>query len=108
MSTATLTWTDPTTRTDGTPLAPSDIAGVDIYDTGTGTYLTGLLAVGQHTFTVVVRDTSGHSSAIVQCCDRHGTADAGESDCGCRFGRDAEPLEAPPSAVTNLAAALTP
>jgi hypothetical protein len=76
MSTATLTWTNPTTRTDGTALALTDIASVGIYDNGvlfatqtsgpTGpptTFTTGVLAVGSHSFTVVVNDTTGHSSA---------------------------------------------
>jgi len=77
MSTATLTWTLPTTRVDNTPLAPGDIAQVDIYDTssptpdvpifslaGGGTsYTTDVLAVGVHNFWVAVQDTTGHRSA---------------------------------------------
>ena len=75
MSTATLTWTVPTTRTDGSALAPGDIAGIDVFDdaspgsaigtvAGAGTnFVTGVLSVGIHNFTVIVRDTTGHSSA---------------------------------------------
>jgi len=77
MATATLKWTDPTTRTDGSALAPTDIAGVDIFDTaapnpdilighvlgGVGTFTTDTLTVGDHAFTVVVTDTAGHKSA---------------------------------------------
>jgi hypothetical protein len=78
VSTATLIWTNPTKRTDDVALPADEIASVDIYDdvqdgfgpqiigsvSGPGTsYTTGVLAVGQHVFTVVVRDTTGHSSA---------------------------------------------
>ena len=78
MTTATLSWIDPTTRTDGTTLDPSEIATIDILDdigdgkgpqkigtvTGAGTsFTTGTLAVATHTFTAIVNDTTGHSSA---------------------------------------------
>jgi hypothetical protein len=77
MATASLTWTVPTLRTDGTPLAPTEVAGADVYDTASttptvpigsvtgalGGFVTGLLAVGPHVFTVVTRDTTGHASA---------------------------------------------
>ncbi len=75
MSTATLTWTPPTTRTDGTPLTPDQIANATIFDdaatppmigTVTGaasTFMTPVLSVGIHNFTVVTNDTTGHSSA---------------------------------------------
>ena len=77
MSTVTLKWTDPTTRVDGSALAPTEIASIDIFDTaastptvpignilgGVGTFTTGVLSVGDHTFTVVVNDTTGHKSA---------------------------------------------
>ncbi len=77
MATSTLTWTAPTTRTDGTPLTPDQIAGADIYDSASltptmpignvvgaaGTFMTAVLSVGIHNFTVVTRDTTGHSSA---------------------------------------------
>lgn len=76
MSTATLTWVNPTARTDGTALAPADIASVDVFDSAspgpaigsvkggdTVTFTTDVIAVGDHTFTVVVNDTTGHKSA---------------------------------------------
>lgn len=75
MSTATLKWTNPTTRTDGTPLAATDIASTDIFDSaspggpigtvpgGATTFTTDTLSVGDHAFTVVVQDTTGHRSA---------------------------------------------
>lgn len=77
MSTVALSWTLPTTRVDGTPLAPTDIASVDVFDSGSATpgtpignapgpavtFVSGVLSVGAHGFTVVVNDTSGHSSA---------------------------------------------
>lgn len=77
MYTATLTWINPTTRVDGSPLAPGDIATINIYDDasptpdtpigsvpgGTTTFTTGTLTVGNHDFTVEAVDTSGHSSA---------------------------------------------
>src|SRR5215831_3677674 len=72
----TLTWTPPTTRTDSSALAATSIAGADIFDScpcippvpvpqpigtvigATGTFKTGQLAPGAHTFTVITRDTS--------------------------------------------------
>jgi hypothetical protein len=73
MATATLTWTNPTTRVDGSPLAASDIAHVEIFDMttsgstsfgfGTSPFTTPVLNVGDHAFTVVVTDTTGHSSS---------------------------------------------
>lgn len=85
MATVTLTWTDPTTREPdpanpgvNPPLAPSEIASVDIFDDaasnpaipignvpGTGTtFTTDILSVGTHHFTAVVNDTTGHKSAM--------------------------------------------
>lgn len=78
MSTAALLWTNPTTRTDGTTLSPDEIASVDVFDdvgdgngaqaignvTGAGTsFSTPTLAVGNHAFSVVINDTTGHKSA---------------------------------------------
>ncbi len=76
VTTAALKWTNPTTRVDGSALAPSDIASIDIFDTASpgapignvvggtpaSTFVTGVLAVGAHSFTVVVIDTAGHKS----------------------------------------------
>lgn len=78
MSTATLVWTVPTTRTDGTPLSAAEIDHQDIFDsaadnpntpigtvTGAGnTFTTGVLTTGTHNFTVTVTDTTGHTSAM--------------------------------------------
>ena len=103
MSTATLTWVLPTTRTDGSALAPSEIASVEIFDavngaaaveigTDTGpmtTFTTGLLVGGSHVFTVVVVDTAGDMSAASAPATL------------------AVP-EAPPSPATNLVATLNP
>lgn len=77
MSTATLTWTLPTTRTDGSSLGPTEIASVLVFDAvngaaigqigsvpGPGTrFTTGSLVGGTHVFTVVVVDTNGDDSA---------------------------------------------
>jgi len=78
MSTATLSWTVPTTRTDGSPFTPDQVMEIDVFDMsdavpvntligtvpGAGTsFVTGVLDVGNHSFTVIVRDTTGHSSA---------------------------------------------
>jgi len=81
MSTATLNWTVPTLRVDGSPLTPDQVLEIDIFDSpdttanppinnligtvpGAGsTFTTQVLDVGVHNFTVVVRDTTGHSSA---------------------------------------------
>lgn len=98
MSTATLTWTVPTTRTDGTPLSAAEIAMITIFDagvqigtvTGAGsTFTTGVLTVGDHVFTVTVTDTTGHVSALSNAVTVTVVA-----------------VLAPPSAVTNLAAVL--
>ena len=78
MSTATLTWTIPITRTDGTPLAPSDVASVSVYEVCTAptpavaiavlpgspvTFTTDTLSPGVHDYTVVVTDVQGNASA---------------------------------------------
>ena len=74
VTTVALKWTNPTTRVDGSPLAPADIASVDVFDTatpgapigsvtgGASSFVSGVLAVGDHSFTVVVTDTAGHKS----------------------------------------------
>lgn len=103
MTTATLRWTDPVTRVDGSVLASADIAFVDVSDThsdgsvelvgsvlpGVNAFTTGALSVGDHAFTLVVRDTSGHSSA------RSNVATV-----------TVAPTLADPSAVTDLTAVL--
>jgi hypothetical protein len=77
MATVTLTFTDPTTRMDGSALPPASIASVDIFDSVDGnrasqigtvqttglTFTTGVISAGVHAFTAVVNDTTGHSSA---------------------------------------------
>lgn len=78
MSRAQLSFDLPTTRTDGSELSQDEIASTDVFDdvgdgngpqkigsiTGAGTsFATGTLAVGNHAFTVVVNDTTGHKSA---------------------------------------------
>lgn len=72
MSTVTLKWTDPTTRVDGSALAPTDIAGIDLFEgttkagtvaAGVQTFTTGDLPPGEYNFTAVVNDTTGHASA---------------------------------------------
>jgi kumamolisin len=68
---ATLRWTVPTVRTDGTALPAGQVAGADIYDGATpignvtgavAVFVTGALTPGSHTFTVVTRDTDGGKS----------------------------------------------
>lgn len=77
MSRVQLSFTDPIARVDGTALNSSEIASIDIFDsaaadpstpigsvTGAGvSFITDTLSVGDHVFTAVVRDTTGHSSA---------------------------------------------
>ena len=105
MATATLTWTPPATRTDGTVLTPDQIAGADIFDSASstpttpvgsvsgasGSFTTDTLAVGVHNFTVITRDTTGHSSAASNMASVTVPA-----------------VLANPSAVTDLAAVLNP
>lgn len=72
MSTLTITWVLPTVRSDGSPLALSEIASVSIFDMGASnpsvpvsvipsavTSATIDPVVGDHGFTVVVTDTAG-------------------------------------------------
>jgi hypothetical protein len=108
MSTVTLNWDDPTVRADTppTPLPPTEIAFVDIFDTSTvdpsnpkigsvpgagTTFLTNTLAVGFHNFTVVVQDTTGHRSAASNV-----------------FSCEIKSTLAPPAAVTNLTGTINP
>jgi hypothetical protein len=80
MSKVALTWIDPTTRADAaaTPLSPTDIDHIDIYDAVDGAasakiasvhgaataFTTADLAPGSvHVFDVVVVDVQGNSSA---------------------------------------------
>lgn len=77
MATVTLKWTDPTVRTDGVALAPGELVSLDIFDTaapnpdilignvlaGVLTFTTATLTVGDHVFTVVAKDSTGHKSA---------------------------------------------
>jgi hypothetical protein len=105
MSTATLNWTAPTTRTDGTPLSPSEIASFNIFDAigietsnqiGTvagniTTFTTGSLVTGTHNFTVVVVDTTGHMSAASNVASVMVPV-----------------VLAAPSAITDLTAVITP
>jgi hypothetical protein len=105
MATATLTWTPPTSRTDGTALPPDQIAGADVFDSASltptvpvgsvsgasGSFTTDILAVGVHNFTVITRDTTGHSSAASNMASATVPA-----------------VLANPSAVTDLAAVLNP
>ena len=105
MTTAVLTFTDPTTRTDGSPLAAADIASVDIFDSVDGnrasqigtvpttglTFTTGALSPGVHAFTAVVNDTSGHVSAASDVVTLTVVATI-----------------APPSPITDLAGSLNP
>lgn len=82
MTTATLKGTTPTQRTDGSALALTDVAKIDIFDDigdGNGPqkigslsnvaqtfeFTTGVLQAGiTHSFDVVVTDVQGHSSSI--------------------------------------------
>lgn len=103
MATATLNWTPPTTRTDGTTLSPDQILNADIFDTASttpaipigtvvgaaNTFTTGILTVGVHNFTVVTNDTLGNSSAASNVASVTVVATL-----------------AAPSAVTNLTAVL--
>jgi hypothetical protein len=98
VSTATLTWTAPTTRTDGSPLPPEQIAGTHVFDGTTeigsvqgaaAGFTTGALAPGEHNFTVVVHDTDGNASAASNAAVVTVAA-------------------APPAAVGDLAATVNP
>lgn len=103
MATASLTWTVPATRTDGSALPPDQIASIAIFDTAAAnptvpiattvgaaaSFTTNVLSVGVHNFTVVVNDTTGHASAASNVASVTVPA-----------------VLANPSAVTDLAATL--
>jgi len=106
MSTATLTWTNPTTRLDGSVLLSTDIAQINVFDQANlvpGTVMIGtalgpatpfttdVLTVDTHNFTVTVQDTAGHLSAASNIASV-----------------TVPPTQSNPSAVTNLAATLNP
>jgi len=105
VATATLTWTPPTTRTDGTRLGPDEIASASIFDTAApdptiaigavqgaaGTFTSDVLNVGVHNFTVITNDTTGHVSASSNVASVTVPA-----------------VLANPSAVADLAATLNP
>jgi hypothetical protein len=99
MNTVILNWSNPVTRTDGSALAASEIASINVFDGTTQlanligavtTFQTKELPAGDHSFTVVVNDNNGNSS--------------GPSN----VATVTVPALAPPSAVTNLTAALAP
>jgi PKD repeat protein len=101
MSKINLTWTLPTTRTDGSALTPTDIAKVSIFDGSTGTLIADLpgsatsyesttdATPGTYAFNVTVTDTTGNTSAPASTSIVVPT-----------------PVVAPPSPVTNLTATL--
>lgn len=106
MSTATLTWTNPLTRTDGSTIALTDTLSVGIFDSASqtptiaigtvtgapgasGTFTTTALAVGTHNFTAVVTDSEGNSSAVSNVASVVVTGTL-----------------APPAAISNLLATL--
>lgn len=71
MATATLKWTLPATRVDGSPLDAGDITLVDVLDNGAvistlpgqpQDYTTDMLTPGDHAFTVIVQDSGGRRS----------------------------------------------
>jgi len=78
MKSVTITWSEPTTRTDGTALPASEIAQVEVFQVS-GTTLTSLAKVapnasqtinralpdGAYTFRLVVTDIYGKTSAPV-------------------------------------------
>lgn len=100
MSTVSLSWTVPTTRTDGTALTAAEIANSTIFDNAvqiatvpgaTNSFTTGTLTVGVHNFSITVTDTTGHTSAMSNTASVTVLA-----------------VLAPPSAVTDLSAVLNP
>lgn len=100
MAAVKLTWSNPTTRTDATPLALSDIAAITFFDDATPgvavgsvsspveSFTTGTIAAGAHNFTAVVTDTQGNQSAPSNVASV----------------TIAPPKLAPPSAIANLTA----
>ena len=107
MSTATLTWTIPTTRTDGTPLAPSDVASVSVYDDASPTpavalavlpgspvtFTTDTLSPGVHDYTVSCHRCAGQRLGGFQYRHRYrAIAGTGASVCRHRSCRCAQSI----------------
>jgi hypothetical protein len=104
MATVTLNWTNPTVRTDvpPTPLAPSEIASVAVFDSDSATpnipianilgaattFVINNVGPGVHVYTVVVVDTLGNKSAPSN-------------------GASTTITIAPPAAVTDLVAVVS-
>jgi hypothetical protein len=72
--TVTLVWQNPTTRTDGTPLAPAQIASVEVFAIvggastsfgfQTSPFITPKLNVGTYSFSLILTDTGGQTSMV--------------------------------------------
>jgi len=101
-ATATLTWTAPTTRTDGSPITGAlttqiwdAVAGAPAVQIGSGNspFTTPALAVGDHSFSVIVCE--GNGTSFMVC--------SGPSNMAA-----VTVTQAPPAAVGNLSAVLGP
>jgi hypothetical protein len=106
MTTATINWTLPTQRTDGTPLAPTDLASTEIFDSVNGAAATLIATVptpatmlttpslvpGTHVFTLSAVDTAGTV----------GVASTPVSETV------PTPALAPPAAITGVTVVLNP
>jgi hypothetical protein len=99
MSTVTLSWTPPTTYTDGSNLPASDIARTDIYNgttkmgesTTEGAFTTDVLDVGTYNFTAVTV-----------------AVDGGQSDPSNMVTVTINAVTKVPSPITNLTAKVNP
>ena len=104
---AKLTWTDPTTRVNGSPLAPSEIAEVNVYmlldGSGTAQKL-GSVGAGVQTFTSEDQPPGSEHDYYVNVTDTGGRI--GDNSPAVRLAIPAE-LEKP-SAVSNLTVELAP
>ena len=72
MTTATITWVDPTTRSDGSSLPASSITSIEIYDSASGSAPIGSVAAGVQTFKTPPLSTGTHNFTL-DCKDTMGT-----------------------------------
>lgn len=106
---AVVTWTDPTTRADGSPLDPSKVAFINVLmsaDNGQNYESVGHAAMGQQTFTQEL-DDAGTFLFKLETVDTQSPAKV-SADSNVVSVVVPEPELAAPNPPTNVAAELLP
>lgn len=105
---ATITWSDPTERADGTPLAASEIAFIEVFqssDNGNSYASIGHAAAGQQSFTTDDLPAGGTYLFKLETDDTQ-TPAAVSADSSVVSVSVAPPALAAPNAPSNVAASL--